>query len=187
MKTSTSSLATYLGYNFVSVTQGMNGYPHCTYMAVVDFYDFEEAQEFAKSVNGSVVILSRKFGQQLYTNNGTTYTGLETSAFVDDNNFATYTNNYADEFEKFGLTHIKELIDMGTDLCYVAEISEKMSNIYNELTTIDDDEILIVNTNNWTVEDTTKQVVTKLSYDSTEYIVAVVDYETDDDVIDEEN
>lgn len=183
MKTETTSLGTYLGYNFVRVTSGYNDYPKHTYPAIVDFYDYDEAKSFADAVNGKVVLLAKKNGHTHYTYKNVMFNGIDVASFTDDNNFVCYTKNGASDFEEFALSFIQSLIEVGTDICYVAELSEKFSNIYNELVEIDDDEMIIINKTNWSVDDTTKQYVTKLSYDSTEYIIAVIDDETDEDVI----
>lgn len=182
MKSDTISFATYLGYNFVRVTRGMNDYPENTYTAITGFYTFDEAKEIADRVGGEVVLLTKRDGHQFYVNNGRVDNGIDVSTLIDENEVMLYKS--VDTFEQDALEYIKALIEEGTDICNIAKLSETMSNTYDELYAGCDDNIAIVSKLTWEVEEITPLYVTKKHDDDvTLYEIAVVDYETDEDVV----
>lgn len=90
MKTRTLDLAYEWGLNIVEVTQGTNGYPKGLYKAIVGFDYFENAEDFAEQVSGEVVLLSRRDGHALYTNNGRVYEGIERAKFIDEDRYEVF-------------------------------------------------------------------------------------------------
>ena len=187
MKSDTMSLATYLGYNFVRVTSGNKNYPEHTYPAVIDFYDFNDAQEFAERVNGKVVLLTKSIKDEHYTNAGIATNGIDVESFVDTNRYVCYTKSKANDFEQFALDYIKDHIVMGTDLCFIAELSEKLRDLYDEISTICNEDIIVIDKERWIEIETPLQYETYYRHNDTIYRIAVVDDETDEDVVKKEN
>lgn len=184
MKTETMSLATYLGYNFVRVKSDNKDYPYHNYPAVVDFYDFNDAKEFAEKLNCKVVLLTKTKDDAHYTINGVVNNGIEVKQYFDPDRYVCYTKSEADEFEKFALGYIKDLICMGTDISFIAELSDKMNDIYDDITTnCSDDFVAIIDKKKWEVFDTLLQYETHFIHNDIEYRIAVIDTETDEDVV----
>ena len=90
MKTRTLDLAHDLGLDTVAVTKGKNGYPEGLYKAIVGFSYFDNAEDFAEQVNGEVVLLSKRIGHHLWTNNGRAYEGIESARFIDEDRYKAF-------------------------------------------------------------------------------------------------
>jgi hypothetical protein len=183
MKTSTESLANYLGLSFVN-TQSIDGHPNSTHLSVTGFYDYGDAESFAEEVNGEVVLLCKKPGG-MFVNTGRATKGIDTYNLIDTTDVHVFTS--PEEFEKAALADIKARIEEGTDLSVIAKLSETMSDTYNEFVEYDSDTnstIVTVNRFTWGNEMFYERYVTAAtSITGNEYRIAVVDKETDNDNI----
>lgn len=184
MKTRTLDLAYEWGLNIVEVTQGVNGYPEGLYKAIAGFDYFENAEDFAEQVNGEVVLLSRRDGHALYTNKGRAYKGIERAKFIDEDRCEVFEDEL--DFEEWCVGEIDHRMDMGFNLFEFRDMIDQMCDTYEDIRTRCSDEIAIVDIRDYSCETTDKYVTEIHDEDVTTYMIAVVDYETDEDEANEE-
>lgn len=184
MKTRILDLAYEWGLNIVEVTQGVNGYPEGLHKAIVGFDYFENAEDFAEQVNGEVVLLSRRDGYALYTNNGRAYEGIERAKFIDEDRYEVFESEL--DFEEWCVGEIDHRMNMGFNLFEFRDMINQMCDTYDEIRTRGRDEIAIVDIKDYSCETTDKYVCVIHDGDVTHYEIAVVDYETDEDETNEE-
>lgn len=186
MKTRTLDLAEDWGLEIVEVTKGKNGYPEGLYKAIVGFDYFENAEDFAKQVNGEVVFLSRRDGHQLWTNNGRAYNGIESSIFIDEDRYEVFESDL--EFEEWCCKEIEWQMRDGFNLFDLKDKISQMCDTYDEISTKGRNEIAIVNTKDYSCK-ISDMYVTSIhdDDDAATYMIAVVDHETDDDETNEED
>ena len=177
MKTRTEDLAYENGLELVEITQGMNGYPSGLYKAVSGFESFEDAEDFAKEVNGEVVLLTKRDGHQFWSNHGRTYEGIERARYIDEEEYKGFKK--ALDFESWAKEDIEEMVRMGEDIFSIQDTLDRMCEVYMEIDDMSEGSIAIVgNDYSYYIED---EYVTKLhDNDVTTYMIAVVDYETDE-------
>lgn len=184
MKEKTFVLAYEWGLNIVEVTQGVNGYPDGLYKAIAGFDYFENAEDFAEQVNGEVVLLSKRDGQALYTNRGRAYEGIERAKFIDEDRYEVFDSEL--DFEEWCIGEIDHRMDMGFNLFEFRDMINQMCDTYEDIRTRCSDEIAVVDTRDYSCETTDKYVTIIHDEDVTTYEIAVVDYESDDDDVSEE-
>lgn len=184
MKTRTLVLAYEWGLDVVEITQGVNGYPKGLYKAIAGFDYFENAEDFAEQVNGDVVLLSRRDGHALYTNNGRAYEGIERTKYIDDDKYEVFEDEL--DFEEWCVGEIDHRMDMGFNLFEFRDMIDQMCDTYEDIRTRCSDEIAIVDTRDYSCVTTEKYVTEIHDDDVTKYMIAVVDYETDEDETNEE-
>lgn len=185
MKTRTLDLADDWGLDIVEVTKGKNGYPEGLYKAIVGFDYFENAEDFAEQVNGEVVLLSRRDGHALYTNNGRAYEGLESAKYIDEDRYEVFESEL--DFEEWCCREIEWHMNSGFNLFDLRDKIDQMCETYEEIRTRGRDEIAIVDIKDYSCETTDKYVTSIHDNDVTTYMIAVVDHETDEDEINEED
>ena len=185
MKTRTEDLAYEDGLELVEVTQGMNGYPRGLYKAVSGFESFVDAEDFAKGVNGEVVLLTKRDGHQFWTNNGRQYEPLERADYIDEESYIAFIDE--DNFEYWALDELKAKLEMEDSLFDLRSAIEEMCGTYNEIANRYGGEITIVDKNEFTCERVSKFVTRIHDADVTTYMLAVVDHETDEDEREEED
>ena len=179
MKTRTLDLAYDWGLDIVEVTQGMNGYPEGLYKAIVGFDSFEDAEYFAEQVNGEVVLLSKRNEHHLWTNKGRAYEGIERANLIDENRYKAFENEL--DFEEWCCEEIEQQMNGGFDLFDFRDKILQMCDTYEEIRTKGRNEISIVDIKDYSCETTDKYVTSVHDDDVTAYMIAVVDYETDED------
>lgn len=184
MKNRTLDLAHEYGLNIVEVTEGKNGYPENVYKAIAGFDYFENAESFADEVNGEVVLLSRRDGHALYTNKGRAYEGIERAKFIDDDKYEVFDSEL--DFEEWCVGELDHRMDMGFNLFEFREMIDQMCDTYEDIRTRFRSEIAIVDIKDYSCETTDKYVTEIHDGDVTTYMIAVVDYETDEDKTNEE-
>lgn len=185
MKTRTLDLADDWGLDIVEVTKGKNGYPEGLYKAIVGFDAFENAEDFAEQVNGEVVLLSRRDGHALFTNNGRAYDGIESAKFIDEDRCEVFESEL--DFEEWCCREIEWHMNSGFNLFDLRDKIDQMCETYEEIRTRGRDEIAIVDIKDYSCETTDKYVTSIHDDDVTTYMIAVVDHETDEDEINEED
>lgn len=185
MKTRTLDLADEYGLNIVVVTQGMNGYPEGLYKAIAGFNYFEHAESFADEVNGEVVLLSRRDGHALYTNNGRTDEGIERAKFIDEKRYEVFEDEL--DFEEWCSQEIDWHMQGGFDLFDLRDKISQMCDTYEDIRTRHRSEIAIVDTRDYSCETTDMYVTEIHDEDVTTYMIAVVDHETDEDEEEDED
>lgn len=184
MKTRTLDLAYEWGLNIVEVTQGVNGYPEGLYKAIAGFDYFENAEDFAEQVNGAVVLLSRRDGCALYSNNGRAYNGIEKAKFIDEEKYEVFEDEL--DFEQWCCEEVEWQMNGGFNLFDLRDKIDQMCDTYEDIRTRCSDEIAIVDTRDYSCETTDKYVTEIHDEDVNTYMIAVVDYETDEDATNEE-
>lgn len=183
MKTRTEERAYEDGLELVTITQGMNGYPSGLYKAVADFESFEDAECFADEVNGEVVLLSRRDGHQFWVNHGRQYEPLERAKYLDED--VVFTDE--GEFESWCVGEIDHYMNGGISLYNLRDIVDNMVSTYEEIVQRREDEIILVDTLDYSCVSRHKYL-TRIHDDGvTTYMLAVVDHETDEDVISDED
>ena len=185
MKTRTFDLADDWGLDIVEVTKGKNGYPEGLYKAIVGFDYFENAEDFAEQVNGEVVLLSKRNGHALYTNNGRVYKGLESAKYIDEDRYEVFESEL--DFEEWCCSEIEWHMNSGFNLFDLRDKIDQMCETYEEISTRSCDEIAIVDIKDYSCETTDKYVCSIHDDDVTTYMIAVIDHETDEDEINEED
>ena len=185
MKTRTLDLADDWGLDIVEVTKGKNGYPEGLYKAIAGFDYFENAEDFAEQVNGEVVLLSRRDGYALYTNNGRAYEGIESAKFIDKDRYEVFENEL--DFEEWCCEEIDSQIKGGFNLFDLRDKINQMCDTYEDIRTMFSSKIAIVNTKDYSCETSDKYVCSIHDDDVTAYMIAVVDHETDEDETNEED
>lgn len=184
MKTRTLDLANKCGLYIVEVTQGMNGYPEGLYKAITGFDCFEYAECFAREVNGEVVLLSRREGHALFTNKGRVYEGIERAKFIDEDRYEVFESEL--DFEEWCVGEIDHRMNMGFNLFEFRDMIDQMCDTYYEIHTKGLNEIAIVDIKDYSCETTDKYVCAIHDEDVTQYKIAVVDHEKDEDETNEE-
>ena len=179
MKTRTLDLADDWGLDIVEVTKGKNGYPEGLYKAIVGFDYFENAEDFAKQVNGEVVFLSRRDGHQLWTNEGRAYNGIELAIFIDEDRYEVFESEL--DFKEWCCEEIEWQMRDGFNLFDLKDKISQMCDTYDEIRTKGCNEIAIVNTKDYSCEISDMYVTSIHDDDVTTYMIAVVDHETDED------
>ena len=178
MREKTLDLAYDWGLNIVEVTQGMNGYPEGLYKAVIGFDYFENAEDFAEQIGGEVVLLSRRDGHALYTNNGRAYEGIEREKFIDEDRQEVFDSEL--DFEEWCVEEIEHRMNMGFNLFDFRDMIDQMCDTYDDINGRWRDEIAIVDTKDYTCE-TIERYATELHDDDvTTYVIAVVENELDE-------
>ena len=185
MKTRTEERAYDDGLELVTITQGMNGYPSGLYKAVSGFESFEDAEDFAKEVKGEVVLLTKRDGHQFWTNNGRQYEPLERVDYIDEESYIAFIDE--DNFEYWALDELKAKLEMEDNLFDLRSAINEMCSTYNEIANRCGGDITIVDKKDFTCE-RVREFVTRIHDDDvTTYMLAVVDHETDEDEIEEED
>lgn len=179
MKTRTEDLAYENGLELVTITQGMNGYPSGLYKAVSGFESFEDAEDFAKEVNGEVVLLTKRDGHQFWTNNGRQYEPLEQADYIYEESYIAFIDE--DNFEYWALDELKAKLDMEDNLFDIRSAINEMCGTYNEIANRCSGEIIIVDKKEFTCKRVSEFVTRIHDDDVTTYMLAVVDHETDED------
>ena len=184
MKTRTLDLAYEWGLNIVEVTQGVNGYPKGLYKAIAGFDYFEDAENFAEQVNGEVVLLSRRDGHQFWVNHGRQYEPLERAKYLDEDEDIVFTDE--GEFESWCVGEIDHYMDGGVNLCDLRDMLDTMVDTYEEIVQRREDEVVVVDKRDFAAVSLHKYVTRIHDDDVTTYMLAVVDHETDEDEIEED-
>ena len=185
MKTRTEERAYEDGLELVTITQGMNGYPSGLYKAVAGFESFEGAECFADEVNGEVALLSRRDGHQFWVNNGRQYEPLERAKYFDEDEDVAFTDE--GEFESWCVGEIDHYLDGGLNLYDLRNILDTMIEAYEEIMQRGEDEIVRVDRRDYEAKSLHKYLTYIHDNDVTTYMLAVVDHETDEDEIEEED
>lgn len=185
MKTRTLYLADDWGLDIVEVTKGKNGYPEGLYKAIVGFDYFENAEDFAKQVNGEVVLLSKRNGHHLWTNKGRAYEAIERAKLIDENRYQAFKNEL--DFEEWCCEEIEAQMRGGFNLFDLKDKINQMCDTYDDIRTKGRDEIAIVDIKDYSCETSDKYVCSIHDDDVTAYMIAVVDHETDGDETNEED
>ena len=179
MKTTTLDLANEKGLDIIEITEGNNGYPKNIYKGVIGFDNFEDANIFANSINGEVVLLSRKEGHHFYTNNGWVDKPIHYTHLIDDsiidfsdiNDFKDYVLNVLkenfntfDDCEEF-ISNVNSINDFIDNYDYVAN---------NNL----DKKFIILYDSNRKIPfaiDVVSEYTMRGNYDTTTYVIGVVE------------
>ena len=186
MKTRTEERAYDDGLELVTITQGMNGYPSGLYKAVSGFESFEDAEDFAKEVNGEVVLLTKRDGHQFWTNNGRQDEPLERAKFIDENEIEMFTNIIS--FESWAMGEIERMIGEGCNIYDIKNASTIYCEINEDIYDMDNERhICLVNKYNYGYDIEDKYLTRIHDDDVTTYMMAVVDHETDEDEREEDD
>lgn len=179
MKTRTEDLAYELGLEFVEVTQGMNGYPSGLYKAIAGFESFENAESFARQVNGEVVLLTKRDGHQFWYNNGRQWEALERAKFIDENEECVFTDDLS--FESWAREELREKLDCDIDVYSLQVIVNDICSAMDKIACMDDSEVAVVGKSEYDCYVYPKYDTHIHDDDVTDYMIAVVDHEEDED------
>ena len=142
MKTRTEDLAYENGLELVEVTQGMNGYPSGLYKAVAGFESFEDAEDFAKDVNGEMVDLCKRDGHQFWSNCGRVWQEWKLTAedYGDDYECVTDWEDWWED-EKEILSETMKELETPDDLTL---LTDRVWKICNEINNLGDNEQILL-------------------------------------------
>lgn len=185
MRTKTLELANEWGLDIVEVTQGVNGYPEGLYKVLKGFDTFEDAESFANEICGEVVLLTRRDGHQFWVNHGRQYEPLERAKYLNEDEDIVFTDE--GEFESWCVGEIDHYLDGGLNLYDFRRMLDTMVETYEEIMQRRQDEVVIVDRRDFTAVSLHKYVTRIHDDDVTTYMLAVVDHETDEDEIEEED
>lgn len=175
MKENTYEMACSKGYDIVTITRGMNGYPEGLYSAVSGFGCFPEAEDFAKEIGGEIVMLARRDGHQFWRNCGPTEFPVEPNEdwYGDDERLIRADDGpqewWRNEWEKIKGMDWEDPIDLG---CHI----QRIESIYNLIEGLDDFEQLKID-GKYQTEIIPTESMHYHDNDVTDYMVAVIDKE----------
>ena len=161
--------------DIVEVTSGINGYPSNLRQAVVGFSSFDAAKELAEKYLKNVVLLHKRDGWNLYEIKGNSL-GSEPELSPEDLGYQRRWDGWTDESDL--IEDFVDKIDGYDDLSVVIAIANDYTQIYEDLQTLGDDEVIFAEPKNdagdsvpW---EKVKEHPTSWSYDTHNYIVAVI-------------
>lgn len=174
MKENTYEMACSKGYDIVTITRGMNGYPEGLYSAVSGFGCFPEAEDFAKEIGGEIVLLCKRDGHQFWSNCGRTFSPIQPDQeWFDDDEELIQVDGAGDwwrnEWEKIKDMAWEDPIDLG---CHI----QRIESIYNLIEGLDFNEQLKID-GRYRAEIIPIESMHYHDNDVTDYMVAVIDKE----------
>lgn len=125
-----SQLAEKLGITEIEITNGMNGYPKGLHQGFKGFENFDAARDFAKKINGEVVLLHKRNGWQLWESRGAEFGPLERTDDEFGDNIRLYRS--AKELEDDIKEFAQGMKDDGIPQEDIDEYTKKASKILNE-------------------------------------------------------
>lgn len=183
MRINTLNFAEDYGLDIIEITEGNNGYPKNIYKGVIGFNNFMSAIEFADIINGEVVLLSRKEGQHFYTNNGWVDKPIHYTKLIDD---SVIDFSDINDFKKYILNVLKENFKTFDDceefISNVNSINDFIDNYDYVVNNNLDKKFIILYDSNRKIPfaiDVVSEYVMKGSFDTTNYIIGVVENEDD--------
>lgn len=137
-------IASEKGLDYIETTSQMNGYPSNIKGALINIYDFEDAQRIATEHNLSIELFSKRDGWNLWYRTGNTaYEPLSNSSDDYGDNYSEYPK-YKDK-DEFYEEHIKPLLDGFDEWDALKGFLSNMDEIWEEIEKMEDDEIVITN------------------------------------------
>lgn len=179
MTATTLDLADEKGLDIIEITKGLNGYPKSVYKGIIGFDNFENAIQFANSINGEVVLLSRKDGHHFYTNNGWVdkpihYTHLIDYSIIDFSNI--------NDFKDYILNVLKENFNTFDDCEEFINNVNSINDFINKYDDIVNDNLaekfIILYDSNRKLPfaiDIVSEYTMRGHYDTTSYVIGVVE------------
>lgn len=179
MTATTLDLADEKGLDIIEITKGLNGYPKNVYKGVIGFDNFEDATQFAKSINGEVVLLSRKDGHHFYTNNGWVDKPIHYTKLIDDSIIDFSDIN---DFKDYILNVLKENFNTFDDceefISNVNSINDFIDNYDYVVNNNLDKKFIILYDSNRKIPfaiDVVSEYTMRGCYDTTSYVIGVVE------------
>lgn len=172
MKENTYEKACNKGYDIVTVTRGRNGYPEGLYSAVSGFGCFPEAEDFAKEIDGEIVMLARRDGHQFWSNCGRKYESIKIDDYwIDDDEELIQVDGAGDwwrnEWEKIKGMDWADPTELG---CHI----QRIESIYYLIEGLDDFEQLKID-GRYQTEIIPTESMHYHDNDVTDYMIAVVE------------
>lgn len=133
------------GLDVVEITKGRNGYPQGLYKAVAGFDNFDEAELAASDLSGSIVLLARRDGHQLWSNLGRTYAAIEIDEQWISNDDSLYYYNGEHGWKRDFMDRLQGEIDALQDLSELSELARRAEVVYDALQYMDDADVFVLN------------------------------------------
>lgn len=179
MTTTTLDLVNEKGLDIIEITKGLNGYPKNISKGVIGFDNFEDATQFANSINGEVVLLSRKDGRHFYTNNGWVDKPIHYTKLIDDSIIDFSDIN---DFKEYILNVLKENFNTFDDceefISNVNSINDFIDNYDYVVNNNLDKKFIILYDSNRKIPfaiDVVSEYTMRGCYDTTSYVIGVVE------------
>ena len=172
------SLAQEKGYEVITITSGMNGYPSHLRPAVTGFLSIEDAQEFADAVGGcNILSLHQRVGWQFWEDQGS-FTITEPYDMMDlyeDNGYikSYLSEDYASEEDFIEDEDIKYDINDIDNFDDMIKFLQHKKALWAAIENAEDDEIVLDYLESNEIE-TIKRYVMSYQEDSHNYTIAVV-------------
>lgn len=169
-------------YQRIETTSGMNGYPRNLKNATVGFDTFEEAQEYAQQYGGYIMSFHRRDGWQLWERGN----GVCEPYTITEDDYGTghelLEYGSIDE-ENFCDLYIKQALEGVDDVQSISEIVKDAAEIWDYYKNLDEGEAVHIQEGRYC--DTIETKTMSWSYDTHNYIIGVLDDDTQD--TDDEN
>lgn len=159
------------GLKYIETTSERNGYPSAIRGAIIGFDGFEKAEEIAEKYGLEIELFTKNDGWQLWYRTGNTaYEPLKNTS--DD-----YGDNYTELHKMSEEEYIEKevalyITDGHNTLNGIQEFLNVHKEIYNEIESMEDDEIVILR--NGQYYDTVKKESMYFSHDTKHYAIGVI-------------
>jgi hypothetical protein len=163
------------GLRVIETTTNYNGYPEGLKDAIVGFDNFNQAKELAREYGLTICTFFKKDGWALWYRNGNiTYNPIEPNAEDFGDYYKEYYsddyNNLEDFYKKETYYYIQENVSE-LSLMDLEDSINRTKKLYEELETIDSDEVLI---SDGYTSYTFKKEAMDYYYDTKSYIIGLI-------------
>ena len=133
------------GLTYAESTSGSNGYPSNIKGIIIDFENFEDAENLAEKHNLSVEYFQKKDGWQLWERTGSqAHEPMSNSSDDYGDNYSQLEKMSEEEFIKNEIAEtLKYLIEDGADFDTIENFLAEKRKLFNEIEAMEDDEIVI--------------------------------------------
>lgn len=159
------------GLKLIETTSERNGYPCCVKKAIIGFDNFEQAEKIAEENNLSIEIFTKYDGWNFYYR-------------TNDKAFEPFLINadyYGDNFNDFSVVDIEDFYDYEVrpfladmeDFDSLTSFIDRQKKIFEELQSIDENELVITNEGSYYETIQKRQMV--FSYDSKTTAIGLIE------------
>ena len=163
-------LADENGLKFVETTSGTNGYPQNLKPALIGFYDYEGAEEFATEHGLETYIFHKRDGWQLWERKNPAYEPMTITSDDYGDNYNMFT---PDELENYYENEVKPRLEDFDNMDDIKDFLNDEEEIMDELARCNDNEAVITYCGKW--YDTIKVKSIEWGHDTHNYVIGVID------------
>lgn len=133
------------GLTYAESTSGSNGYPSNIKGIIIDFENFEDAEELAEKHGLSIEFFTKRDGWKLWERtNNQAHEPMKNSSEDYGDNYSQFEKMSEEEFIKNEVVEtITYLIENGADFDTIENFIKDKRKLFNEIEAMEDDEIVI--------------------------------------------